>query len=100
MPSYDMFCPKCKCTFDEVLSIAERDTAVRCPDCGARAKRQISTPYFPGTGGDRDDWSNENGGKGRRISQMDPDTKTPYYARSRNQVHEDGKRQGLRVVNA
>jgi putative FmdB family regulatory protein len=100
MPSYDFVCRKCNAEFDEVLSIAQRDTAVHCPDCGASAKRQISAPYFPGTGGDAYDWSSENGGKGRRISQMDPDTKTPYYARSRQQIHEDGKRRGLKVINA
>jgi putative FmdB family regulatory protein len=100
MPNYAMLCTKCKCTFDETLSMADRDTTVQCPDCGARAKRQVSAPYFPGTGGDPFDWSSENGGKGRRISQMDYDTKTPYYARSRQQIHEDGKKRGLKVINA
>ena len=100
MPTYDFECRKCHTQFDEVLSISQRDKAVSCPDCGASAKRQVATPHFASNGGDPYDWSKENGGKGRRISQMDPDTKTPYYARSRQQIHEDGKRRGLTVVNA
>lgn len=80
--------------------MSEIDKRVNCPDCGGIAKRVVSAPHFASNGGDPYDWSKENGGKGRRISQMDSDTKTPYYARSRSQVHEDGKRRGLKVINA
>jgi putative FmdB family regulatory protein len=36
MPMYEFHCDSCDATFDERVSINERDHAVTCPHCGSR----------------------------------------------------------------
>jgi len=48
MPMYDYLCPKCGAAFEELRPMAERETA-ECPECGAAAKKQVSS--FLGTSG-------------------------------------------------
>lgn len=95
MPSFDFVCPKCRCTFDEILTIEKRDSEVLCPDCGATAKRQISMPAM--VMGDTHSWGDENKGKGRRISQLDYGPRKPYYAKSQQAAIDEAHRRGLRA---
>lgn len=52
-PTYDFNCRNSKCprdgeTFEENISIADRDSAcVRCPDCGSEARRQVVPSHAP-----------------------------------------------------
>ena len=97
MPTYDFVCPKCRCTFDEIVSIDQRD-GIHCPDCGSVAQRKIAMPAF--VCGDSHCWSTENKGKGRRISQLDHGVRKPYYAKSQQAAIDEGNRRGLTVTKA
>lgn len=46
MPLYDYVCPVCARSVEVVLSLAELDTEVFCPDCRNLAKRQMSAPFI------------------------------------------------------
>jgi putative FmdB family regulatory protein len=93
---YDYECPKCKCVFDELVSIDKRDGAIECPDCGTIAKRMINAPAF--VCGDSHAWSTENNGKGRRISQLDYGVRQPYYAKSQQEAIDEASRRGLKAI--
>lgn len=97
MPDYQ--CKDCDCTFD-IPAKAHR-LEYTCPDCHSDRWALIRrTANLPHVRGDLLDWSNENGGKGRRISQMDHDIGKPYYAKNQRQIFEDGDRRGLTVIKA
>ena len=98
MPTFDYVCPACKCIFDEIVPIDKRDGAIECPDCGTIAKRMINSPAF--VCGDSKAWSTENNGKGRRISQLDYDVRSPYYAKSQQEAIDEGHRRGFKVTKA
>ncbi len=96
MPSFDYQCPSCKCVFDEIVPIDQRDGAIECPDCHTIAKRMINCPAF--VCGDSHAWSTENNGKGRRISQLDYGVRQPYYAKSQQEAIDEASRRGLKAV--
>jgi putative FmdB family regulatory protein len=95
MPTYDYECRKCGCRFDSMESVENRDTA-HCPDCDGPAKRLVSLPAM--VVGDVYDWSAENKGKGRRISQLDHGVRKPYYATSRQKAIDEAHKRGLNVI--
>ncbi len=44
MPVYEFHCSACDATFDHMTTIAARDQAVSCPQCGSkRTGRKLST---------------------------------------------------------
>jgi putative FmdB family regulatory protein len=45
MPVYEYYCPTCKISFDELKSEKDRDR-VKCPDCGNKPERKLSTFQF------------------------------------------------------
>lgn len=98
MPSYDYECRRCGARFDEIVQVSERDLPVACPDCGGDAKRLVCAPSF--VCGDTKDWSSENNGKGRRISQLDHGIRQPYYAKSQSAAIDEAKRRNLEVTRA
>lgn len=50
MPIYAFVCVDCGKHFEELCTLTESES-VRCPDCGARAKRRISSFAFKSSGG-------------------------------------------------
>ncbi len=98
MPSYSYCCRKCGANFDDIRSMAESGLDVECPDCGHSAKRVVTMPAM--VRGDTISWSNENNGKGRRISQLDYGVRKPYYAKSQGAAIDEAKKRGLSVCKA
>jgi len=51
VPLYEYGCPKCGHTFDVIQKFDDPPT-VPCPECGAKAKRKVSSPaiQFKGSG--------------------------------------------------
>lgn len=43
MPLYEFTCERCGKSFEELKSLADRDEPGICPDCGAEAKRELSS---------------------------------------------------------
>ena len=93
MPDYR--CHDCGCHFD-VPEDAPRLEFV-CPDCGS-GRWGIIPGEAPNVQMDAYSWSTENGGKGRRISQLDHDVRSPYYAKSRQAAIDEAHRRGLSVM--
>lgn len=94
----DYECMECRCTFD-VPEGAERLTFT-CPDCGSSRWRLCRTECNVGIAGFSTSWATENGGKGRRISQLDYGVRQPYYAKSQQAAIDEGKSRGLNVTKA
>ena len=97
MPTYEYACRRCGAHFDEVRPMAESTYDAECPDCGSSARKVVTAPMVRG---DAYDWSMENQGKGRRISQLDHDTDKPYYAKTRQSAIDEAHRRGLGVIKA
>lgn len=57
MPTFDFACSRCATVFEERHPMANIPDVSECPDCGATAHRQFSTPAFSTRGDDL------NGGK-------------------------------------
>lgn len=98
MPTYAFSCTACGESFDEIRPMSESGNAAICPDCGKPARQVPTAPAA--VRGDAYDWSTENRGKGRRISQLDPDTKTPFYAKSQSAAIDEAHRRGLHAIKA
>jgi hypothetical protein len=56
-----------------------------CPVCGTRLERDFQEER-PGFIADTEDWSSENGGKGRRNPQLDAETGDKTHFRSRREM--------------
>jgi|GEM_PF-128026 len=95
MPLYDYECRSCHATFDEYRPMAESSFDAECPDCGGAAGKQVSAPAIKA---DIYSWSNENGGKGRRISQLDHGIDKPYYAKSQQCAIDEASSRGLHAT--
>lgn len=68
MPTFDYSCRSCGAQFDAYSTIADRDSG-ECPDCGSKkVQRLISMPSIRPES--LDDFSSENGGKGRYNPQV------------------------------
>ena len=74
--------------------MADSATPTPCPECKAIADKVMSALAVAA---DPYDWYAENGGKGRRISQLDHDIDKPYYARSRQAAIDEAHKRGLTV---
>lgn len=94
MPLYEYECPE-HGIFDQFNTIANRKKA-NCPECNKSCRHVIITP--PAGKVPNYDWSNENGGRGRRIPQLSAgkQDKSAYY-RSRGEAMDAAKRRGLTV---
>ena len=46
MPIYEYFCEACGKEFEEMLSIAQCDDPVTCPDCGGAGKKMVAKCNF------------------------------------------------------
>jgi putative FmdB family regulatory protein len=72
MPLYEYECRTCGHEWDEHRPMSDAG-AKACPKClGSDTGKVIRTA--PGVRGDVFDWSNENNGKGRYISQLQRET--------------------------
>jgi len=102
MPLYDYRCPLC--LHEEERFHAMSDTSEQeCPQCGVGMHKLIATPRIkpPVDAG----WENENGGRGRYISQLQrtpgPEGSDPSaYCRSQRDIFEKAARRGLSVERA
>ena len=54
MPLYDFACSRCQTVTEQWHRMTKLPDHIDCPDCGARADRQISTPNFSTRGDDLD----------------------------------------------
>jgi hypothetical protein len=66
MPNYEAECTECKAVDTYFSSIADRDNLPRCKCGGVRVRCVTSPAVF----GDLNDFSTENGGKGRYNRQL------------------------------
>jgi putative FmdB family regulatory protein len=98
MPTYDYRCDACGRRFADLKSMREDSSHAVCPHCGGRGDKQVTAPLA--VRGDAYDWSMENRGKGRRISQLDYDVDKPYYAKSRQAACDEAARRGLYAIKA
>ena len=89
----DYECRECGSTFD-VPDDADRQIFA-CPDCGSTRWRLIPQVCSFGIIGVATDWSHENNGKGRRISQLDYGVRQPYYAKNQQAAIDEASRRGL-----
>ncbi len=65
MPTYEAHCSACAASFDFISPIATRNKVPKCVTCGSK---RTSREYRTAAGVAMDqDWSSENGGRGRFI---------------------------------
>lgn len=86
MPTYEFSCPDCGAAHDRVYAMADVPKRIRCDRCGAWAIKAILTA--PSIRPDLNDFSQENGGKGR----WNPQLRT--YTKSRQDTIDQGRRRG------
>lgn len=87
MPSYSWRCQACGCSFDVYNTINNRDNGDDCPDCGSsKVRREVTAPAIRPES--LDDFSSENGGKGRYNPQM------KQYVRHVNDVKDYARKNG------
>ena len=67
MPLYDKYCPTCGTVSEYFTSMSESANVPDC-SCGGKCVKTITTP--PMVYGDLNDFSTENGGKGRFNKQL------------------------------
>lgn len=46
MPVYSFYCEKCDADWPVMMSIAEREEELKCPDCDTVLKRILDVPNF------------------------------------------------------
>lgn len=97
MPTYDYHCARCDLTIEVAHRMSE-SPRLRCPMCTKVLKKAVSlvaikppVDMF---------WENENGGRGRYISQLQdtpgPEGSDPTaFCRSQSEIVEKAKRKGL-----
>jgi len=69
-----------------------------CPLCRKPSPRSFAPSSAPTVRGDIHSWSNENNGKGRRISQLDHGIRQPFYAKSQQAAIDEASRRGLTAI--
>lgn len=99
MPTYDAVCNDCDGEFEYVHAMKDSGRVPRCPDCKSRNTEKIivDVPMMKV----RDSgWEHENGGKGRRFSQLAKhakDESQDCHFRSVSEAKEAAKRRGFIV---
>lgn len=96
MPTYEYECRKCGARFDDMKTMSEIEDPSICPDCGGPGMRVVTMPAM--VRGDTTSWSNENKGKGRRISQLDHGVRQPFYAKNQQAAIDEASRRGLYAI--
>ena len=96
--SNDYRCRDCNCVFDVDDKLPRLQQ--KCPDCGSERWGLMPQVSNIAVKGDPYDWSNEHGGKGRRISQLDYGVNKPYYAKSQREALNEASRRGLHAYKA
>lgn len=91
MPRYDYTCSRCG-TFEAVHGMREK--LERCPTCRRKVHREFNTQVSLHGFIDAD-WHNENGGRGRHISQLGMPGEEGTYARARHEIPDLAKRKGF-----
>ncbi len=100
MPTFEHACAHCGTQFDDLRPMSESANMAKCPECGTMAGRSYSRSSAPTVRGDIHSWSNENNGKGRRISQLDHGVRAPFYAKSQQAAIDEASRRGLTAIKA
>lgn len=94
-PLYDASCDDCDEEFEYIASVNERGSVPRCPTCRSRNTVKIvgGVPMMKM----RDaGWHAENGGRGRRFSQLAKHALDENcYFRSVGEAKEEAKRRGM-----
>lgn len=91
----DYRCRDCGCTFDVPEGVSRLEYT--CPDCGS-GRWAVIPGEAPNIQMDGHSWSDENNGKGRRISQLDYGVRQPYYAKSQQAAIDEASRRGLKAT--
>ncbi len=94
----DYVCTKCDHFHEQVLRM--HDDPSPCPKCGARVEWVPSVPFVKPAPDMF--WENENGGRGRYISQLQRapgqgECDANAYCRSQNEAIDKAKRLGFKV---
>lgn len=89
MPTYTYECPK-HGEFDAVAPMCDSAKPHRCAQCRRMARRVITATQYRV----QDDWSLENGGRGRAITQISD----KVYARAPHEVPDLAYRHGFSHV--
>jgi hypothetical protein len=84
MPIYCYRCPSCDTERDVNKPMRFAGRTERCKECDTRLERDYLRET-PAVVPDSQDWSAENGGKGRRNPQLDPDKGRDHF-RSRKEM--------------
>jgi hypothetical protein len=85
MPIYCYCCPKCDVHCDVSKTMRNAGRTERCPECRSRMERDYSSEKKFGVV-DPDDWSRDNGGRGRRNPQLDAESGDQTYFRSKREM--------------
>jgi putative FmdB family regulatory protein len=86
MCRYDYQCPRCNALTESEHGMHDAP-AVIC-HCGTRMRKLISLVAFHTSAGAGNDWSNENGGRGRMINQLADKPGDPNaYARNPDEAY-------------
>ena len=48
MPLYEYRCKKCGTCFEQLVSLADRDTGIECPQCGAKRPDRLLSSFAVG----------------------------------------------------
>lgn len=82
----------------EISHPMKQDALSRCPVCKSKVFGRIITTVprlkIPDSG-----WENENGGKGRWISQLGKESDRESYCRSRGEAVDKAKKQGFQTIH-
>lgn len=100
MPIYDYACQRCDAKWEEIHTMAACDEQHPCPMCRSIQTGRIITQAVAIKGPPDSGWEYENGGRGRRISQLakDPNDMSCCF-RSQRDAIDAAKAQGCLVVD-
>jgi len=90
MPTYTYKCPDCNNTIEDLRSVDDRNDLTVCDKCNSVMEKMLD---FPAVHPDRDDFSTENGGRGRYNKQL------KCYVKSVNHSIDIAKRKGMYVLD-
>lgn len=99
MPVYQYRCAECEAEWEEYHSMHETPR-IPCPKCSGAQTGKCFNYSVTFIGAKDANWEGENGGKGRRFSQLAKhakDDSQDCHFRSRNEAIEAAKRRGYTV---